>query len=105
MKLLVDTSRVQFQVTKEPDEKRDQNGTQKVDRKTGELLFIVQVMALDESGGDILTVTVAGAKPRVQVGQVVRPVELEAIPWATNGRSGTAFRAKSIETVQASKAA
>lgn len=105
MKLRVDTSGVQFTVTRAPEEKRDQNGKQKADRNTGELLFTVQAMALDETGGEMINVTVAGQPPKVTVGQFVRVVELEAIPWATNGRNGTAFRARAIEPMQAAKAA
>jgi hypothetical protein len=96
MRLLVDISRVTFTVTKAPAEKCDQNGVQKKDRTTGEPLFTTQVMALDETGGDMLTVTTAGAPPKVSVGQQVHPVELEAIPWATNGRNGVAYRASSL---------
>jgi len=45
------------------------------------------MMALDESGGEMLNVTVAGVPPKVTVGQQVALVELEgAIPWATNGK-------------------
>jgi hypothetical protein len=65
----------------------------------------VQLMALDETGGEMINVTVAGAPPKVTVGQFARVVELEAIPWATNGRNGTAFRARSIEAMSAAKAA
>jgi hypothetical protein len=96
MRLLVDISRVTFTVTKAPAEKCDQNGVQKKDRTTGEPLFTTQVMALDETGGDMLTITTAGAPPKVSVGQQVHPVELEAIPWATNGRNGVAYRASSL---------
>jgi hypothetical protein len=59
----------------------------------------------DERGGEILNVTVAGQPPKVTIGQAVSLSELEAIPWATNGRSGVAFRAKSITPKQAAKAA
>jgi hypothetical protein len=96
MKLLVDIARVTFTVTKAVAEKCDQNGVQKKDRTTGEPLFTTQVMALDETGGDMLTITTAGAPPKVSVGQQVHPVELEAIPWATNGRNGVAYRASSL---------
>ena len=96
MKLLVDVSKTTFMVTKGVAEKTDQNGRQKTDRNTHEPLWVVQVMALDESGGDMLNVTVAGVPPKVAVGQQVVPAELEAIPWATNGKNGVAFRAKSL---------
>jgi hypothetical protein len=96
MRLLVDIARVTFTVTKAVEEKRDQNKMQKTDRTTGEPLWTTQVMALDESGGDMLTITTAGTPPKVNVGQTVHPVELEAIPWATNGRNGVAYRASSL---------
>ena len=96
MKLTIDISRVQFTVTKAVAEKNDQNGKQKTDRISGAPLWVTQVMALDESGGEMLTITTAGQPPKVNVGQSVVPVELEAIPWATNGRNGTAFRATSL---------
>ncbi len=101
MRLLVDISRVTFTVTRDVVEKTDQNGKQKTDRNTGEPLWSTQVMALDGSGGEMLTITTAGQPPKVSVGQVVMPVELEAIPWATNGRSGTAYRAVSLSVAGA----
>lgn len=101
MRLFVDTSRVQFMVTKATEAKKDQDGKQRADRRTGELLYTVQLMALDETGGDVINVTMAGQPPQVTVGQHVAPVELEAIPWAQNGRNGTAFRAKALDQVKA----
>ena len=105
MKLVVDTQGKTFTVTKGAVEKQDQNGRQKQDRITGEPLWTVQVMALDETGGEMLNVTVAGQMPKVAVGTPVGLAELEAIPWATNGKNGVAFRAKSITTLGAAKAA
>ena len=35
--------------------------------------------------------------PNVKVGQPVAVSKLEALPWATNGRSGVAFRAEEIK--------
>lgn len=104
MKLIVDTQGKTFTVTKEAVEKQDQNGRQKQDRLTAEPLWTVQVMALDDTGGEMLNVTVAGQMPRVQVGTNVSLAELEAIPWATNGRNGVAFRVKSIATIGAASA-
>ena len=101
MRLLVDTAGKQFQVTRGVEEKRDQNGSQRFDRNTREPLWTVQVLALDESGGEVIAVTVAGVPPKVSVGQNVRPIELEAIPWVQNGRNGTAFRARSLEPIAA----
>ena len=101
MRLLVDISRVKFTVTKAVEEKKDQNGRQKTDRNTGAPLWSTQVMALDETGGDMLMITTAGQPPKVNVGQDVVPVELEAIPWATNGRNGTAYKAVSLNVAEA----
>ena len=69
MKLVVDTQGKTFTVTKAAVEKQDQNGRQKQDRITNEPLWTVQVMALDETGGEMLNVTVAGQMPKVTVGQ------------------------------------
>jgi hypothetical protein len=106
MRLLVETARTTFTVTKDVEEKQDQNGRQKVDRVTQEPLWVVQVMALDETGGEMLKVTLAGQQaPKVTVGAQVNLVELEAIPWATNGKNGVAYRAKAINTQGIAKAA
>ncbi|MDB5910608.1 MAG: hypothetical protein JWP34_4722 [Massilia sp.] len=98
MKLYVDTSNKQVTVTKESVEKTDQNGRQKTERETGRPMWSTQVFVLDEDGGDILTVTTAGERPNVKVGQVVTLSKLEALPWATNGRNGVAFRAVELKT-------
>lgn len=106
MKLLLDTSRVTFSVTKVTEPKTDNEGRHKADRRTGELMFVVQVMALEDgAGADIISITLLGQPPKVTVGQIVSPVELEALPWATNGRSGVAFRAKALNAQSAVKAA
>lgn len=106
MRLLVDTAKSTFTVTKDVVEKTDQNGRQKMDRHTQEPLWLVQVMALDETGGEMLNVTLAGHQaPKVTVGASVTVAELEAIPWATNGKNGVAYRARSITSVQNATAA
>ena len=98
MKLYVDTTNMQVTVSKEPVEKVDQNGRQKTERDTGRPMWSTQVFVLDENGGDVITITTAGERPNVKVGQPVRPVQLEALPWATNGRNGVAFRAVEFTT-------
>jgi hypothetical protein len=107
MRLVVDTSKVTFTVTKNPEPKTDQQGQQRFrknpDGSRGEPMWATQVMALDETGGEVISVTVAGAKPEATVGQMVAPVGLEAIPWATNGRSGIAYRASDLRPVNGGK--
>lgn len=101
MKLIVDTSNKQVMVSKEPVEKTEQNGRQKVERGTGRPMWSTQVFVQDKDGGEVITVTTAGEKPDVAVGQIVALVNLEALPWATNGRNGVAFRAESIGSAPA----
>ena len=98
MKLIVDTNGKQVTVTKEPTEKLEQNGRQKSERGTGRPMWSTQVFVLDDDGGEVITITTAGEKPNVKVGQSLTVSKLEALPWATNGRSGVAFRAEEIKT-------
>ncbi|MGC4856955.1 hypothetical protein ACLQ24_27180 [Micromonospora sp. DT4] len=105
MKLYVDTQSKQVQVTKDPEPKNDQNGNQRSEKNTGRLMWSTQVFVLDETGGEIITITTAGEKPSVTVGQLVAVEQLEAIPWATNGRNGVAFRAISLKPKAGNSAA
>lgn len=107
MKLFIDTSKMTFTVTRGVEEKVDnETRRQKTNRVTGELLWTVQVMALDASGGEVIMVTLAGNNPpKVIVGQTVSPVELEAIPWAQGSRNGVAYRASALNVVSAGKSA
>lgn len=98
MRLTIDTSGVSCQVTKNSEQKLDQNGKQKNDRE-GRPMWTTQVMALDETGGEVLNITVAGVQPQVTVGQIVKPVGLEAIPWMNNGKHGVAYRAVELKPV------
>jgi len=106
MRLRLDTSAVsRFIVSRAPAPKVErETGRQRADMQTGELLFSVQVMALDDTGGDVLSVTVPG-EPRVTVGQDVRIEGLVATYWEQNGRSGVAFRAASVTPVEAARPA
>ena len=98
MKLYVDTTGKQVTVSRDPEPKNDQNGSQRSERGTGRLMWSTQVFVLDETGGEVITITTVGEKPGVKVGQLVAPAQLEAIPWATNGRNGVAFRAIELKT-------
>ncbi|HWG98717.1 MAG TPA: hypothetical protein VNV66_05210 [Pilimelia sp.] len=104
MKLYVDTKGKQVTVSRDPEPKADQNGNQRSERGTGRLMWSTQVFVLDETGGEVITVTTAGEKPNVSVGQLVTVEQMEAIPWATNGRNGVAFRAISLKPATGSAA-
>lgn len=97
MKLIIETSAKQTTVTKEPVEKLDQNQRQRMERGTGRPMWSTQVFVLDNDGGEVINVTTAGERPNVKVGQPITLSELEALPWATNGRNGVAFRAQEIK--------
>jgi hypothetical protein len=101
VKLYVDTSNKQVTVSKEAVEKVEQNGRQKQERGTGRLMWSTQVFVLDDDGGEVISVTTAGERPNVKVGQLVIVSSLEALPWATNGRNGVAFRATEIKAAGA----
>jgi hypothetical protein len=97
MKLIISTIDKQVTVSREAVEKTEQNGRQRQERGTGRLMWSTQVFVLDDDGGEVITVTTAGEKPNVKVGQPVSLSKLEALPWATNGRNGVAFRAEEIK--------
>ena len=97
MKLYVDMTGKQFTVSRDPEPKKDQQGQQRTEKNTGRPMWSTQVFVLDETGGEVITITTAGEVPDVKVGQLVSPAQLEAIPWATNGKNGTAFRAVTLK--------
>jgi hypothetical protein len=96
VKLKIDTAGVSFTCTRAPEQRLNfDTGQPRVDKATGLPLWLVQVMALDESGGDVISVTVAG-QPKVSTGRGVTITGLVALPWSQDGRSGIAYRADSI---------
>lgn len=96
MRLRIDTSGTRFIVTRAPEPRLNfETGAPKVDTATGMPMYATQVLALDDSGGEVLNVTVAG-DPKVTVTQSVSVVGLVAIPWAQGDRSGVAFRADAL---------
>jgi hypothetical protein len=108
MRLLIDTSKVSFTVSRDPQAKMEQGNSpaQRRDRNTGFPLWTVQLVAMEADGAEVINVTVAGEQPpKVNAGQLVTPVELQAIPWAQNGKNGTAFRASELKLAAAGKTA
>jgi hypothetical protein len=106
MRLYIDTNKAAsgFMVSRGPEPKVDiTTGRIKTDRITGQELNTIQLMALDEKGGEVITVTVVGAMREIPVMTPVSVVELEAIPWNNNGRSGVAYRAASVTPVNAGR--
>lgn len=104
MRLMIDTSQVSFTVGREAQPKTDQNGVQRVERNTNVPMWSVQLVAMDEGGAEVISVTVASNQPpKLPIGSPVSPVALQAIPWAQNGRNGVAFRATDIKALTGAK--
>jgi hypothetical protein len=98
MQLEIKTEGVDFVVSRAPQPKNDNDGRQKTDRETGASLHVTEVVAMDETGAEVIKVTTAG-EPRVAKRQLVTVVKLVATPWNIDGRGGVAFRADSIGPV------
>lgn len=96
MRLLINTTGVTFTCTRAPEQRLNfDTGRPRMDKATGLPLWLVQVMALDDSGGDVISVTVAG-EPKVSAGSPITITGLVALPWSQDGRSGIAYRADAI---------
>jgi hypothetical protein len=98
MQLEIKTDSAEFVVSRAPQPKNDNDGPQKTDRETGELLHVTELVAMDETGAEVIKVTTAG-QPRVIKRQPVTVVKLVANPWTIDGRGGVAFRADAIVPV------
>ncbi len=106
MRLMLDTSKVAFSVTKAPEPRKDfGKDVQKVDRDTGRPQWVVEVLAMDAERGEVIRVTVTGDQPKVSQGQPVSFSDLEAIAWNNNGKSGVAYRAANVQPSAQPKAA
>jgi hypothetical protein len=94
--LNIDVAGKEFRVTEGPHPKVDNQGMQRSDKQSGQPIWSTQIVVTDESGGEIIKVSTAGKAPDLEVGEEVEVIDLIAIPWATNGRSGVAYRATAI---------
>ena len=93
---------VTFFCTRVPEARTDRDtGVPRMDRESGLPLWQVQLAALDETGGEVLAVTMAG-EPKVTVGSDVSLDSLVAIPWSQGDRSGVAYRAARISVASGS---
>jgi hypothetical protein len=98
MQLEIKTQGVEFVVSRAPQPKNDNDGRQKADRDSGAPLYVIELVAMDDTGAEVIKVTTAG-QPRVTTRQLVTVVKLVATPWNIDGRGGVAFRAESITSV------
>ena len=106
MQLVLKDERYAFTVTRAAEPKTEfGSGQQKMNRASKLPEWVVEVLAMDSERGEVIRVTVAGDQPKVNQGQPVRFEELEAIPWANNGRNGVAYRAAAIQPTAQARAA
>jgi hypothetical protein len=98
MQLEIKTEGVDYVVSRAPQPKNDNDGRHKTDRDTGAPLHVTELVAMDDTGAEVIKVTTAG-EPKVTKRQLVTVVKLVATPWNIDGRGGVAFRADSITPV------
>ena len=106
MRLVLNDTKYTFTVTKAAEPRTEYgSGQQKMNRASKLPEWVVEVLAMDSERGEVIRVTVTGDQPKVSQGQTVRFEELEAIPWANNGRNGVAYRAAAIHPAAQARAA
>lgn len=71
-------------------------GEVKKDRRSGQPVWTVGVCAMRGRDSSVIQVAVVGEPTGLGVGIPVRVVDLEAVPWDREGRSGVAWRAERV---------
>jgi hypothetical protein len=98
MQLEIKTEGMDLVVSRALQPKNDNDGRQKADRETGELLHVTELVAMEDTGAEVTKVITAG-EPKVAKRQLVTVVKLVATPWNIDGCGGVAFRADAITRV------
>jgi hypothetical protein len=78
----------------------DQTGVQKTDKASGLPLWKIQCLRAPVDGGRASLITIAvpsRMEPEIVPMAHVTPVDLVAIDWSMDGRSGLSFRAAGLE--------
>ena len=106
MRLVLNDTKYTYTVTKAAEPRTEfGSGQQKMNRASKLPEWVVEVLAMDSEGGEVIRVTVTGDQPKVSQGQQIRFEELEAIPWTHNDRNGVAYRAAAIHPAAQTRAA
>jgi len=93
----VDMARVPVVIAMGPAEPvTDQDGAARADRDGQPLYSVPVAVSVDDGDASVIQVRVAGDRPEVRAGMVVRLVELAAAPWEIGGRHGMVFRARAV---------
>ena len=97
VKLPIDTSGMTFMAAAPARPVTDFDTKQHRVDENGELLYNLQVVALDPEGAQIITLRVPG-DPDVSQGALLQLEGLVALPWSMGDRSGVAFRANRVKS-------
>jgi hypothetical protein len=98
MRLPIDTSGMTFMAAAPARPVTDFDTRQPKADENGELLYNLQVVALDSDGAQIITLKIPG-DPQVGQGAMLELDGLVALPWSMGDRSGVAFRANRVKVV------
>jgi hypothetical protein len=82
-----------------------QTGEVRKDTATGLTVYVVGVVALKGKDSSVIQISVPGEPVGLVVGSPVRLVDLEAVPWDVDGRSGVSFRASAVGILEPGQAA
>ena len=97
MRLRIDTSGTTFMAAAPARPVTDFETKQHRVDDNGELLFNLQVVALDDEGAQVITLRLVG-DPGVGQGALLALEGLVAVPWTMGDRSGVAFRATRVRS-------
>jgi hypothetical protein len=102
MRFPIDVSNLTFITGSDPAGVMDNEGRQRADKATGELLWGFDLVALGgEDGAQVWPVRIAGEPKGIATGQPVKVEGLTAMTWEIDGRHGTSFRARRLEAAGA----
>jgi hypothetical protein len=71
----------------------------------GQIIYVVDVLAIGTDGSDILSVKVSGEPKGLSLGAHVKLTGLVATTWTMRDRSGVSFRAQRIDVLSAKSSA
>ena len=98
MRFPIDVSNLTFIAGSDPAGVMDNEGRQRADKATGELLWGMDLVALGgEDGAQVWPVRIAGEPKGIATGQPVKVDGLTAMTCEIDGRHGTSFRARRLE--------
>src|SRR5215216_674207 len=96
VRLPIDTSSLTFMCAAPARPVTDFETKQHKADANGELLYNLQVVALDDWGAEVIQLKVAG-DPKVGQGAMLKLHGLVATPWSMGERSGVSFRVDRVE--------